>query len=175
MRALAAAALAVCALPVCGRAQSADAPDLCAPAQYAKLSADARAICDHGKAWIGRFKAGDIDGLMALYEPDAQVALHGQKKLRGVAEIRAFFAPSLAARPEVSFELHVEDIRIHGELAMLVSRYWYTSTARRGERYQDAGRSALIYKRVPGKSGSERWRILLDIDNNTPDVAFPKP
>lgn len=158
-----------------GGAQAADVPDLCAPAQYAKLGADAQAVCDNGKAWIERFKAGDIDGLMALYEPDAQVALHGQRKLTGRAQIREFFAPSLAARPDVSFELHVEDIRIHGELAMLVSRYWYTSTARRGEKYQDAGRSALIYKRVPGKRGAERWRILLDIDNSTPDVAFPKP
>lgn len=158
-----------------GGAHAADVPDLCAPAQYAKLDADAQAVCDNGKAWIDRFKAGDIDGLMALYEPDAQVALHGQRKLTGREQIRAFFAPSLAARPDVSFELHVEDIRIHGELALLVSRYWYTSTARRGEKYQDAGRSALVYKRVPGKRGAEQWRILLDIDNNTPDVAFPKP
>ena len=166
--------LALLTLPF-GDARAADVPDLCAPAQYAGLSAEAQAVCDHGKAWIARFKAGDIDGLMALYEPDAQVALHDQRKLTGTAQIREFFAPSLAARPEVSFDLHVEDIRIHGDLAVLVSRYWYTSTARRGERYQDAGRSALIYKRVPGKSGHAQWRILLDIDNNTPDVAFPKP
>ena len=166
--------LALLTLPF-GSARAADAPDLCAPAQYAKLAADAQAVCDHGKVWIDRFKAGDIDGLMALYEPDAQVALHDQRKLTGTAQIRGFFAPSLAARPQVSFDLHVEDIRIHGDLAVLVSRYWYTSTARRGERYQDAGRSALIYKRVPGKSGHEQWRILLDIDNNTPDVTFPKP
>ena len=174
MRAFAALVLLAPALSI-DSAHAADAPDLCAPAQYAGLGPDAQAVCDNGKVWIERFKEGDIDGLMALYEPDAQVALHDQRKLTGTAQIREFFAPSLAARPEVSFQLHVEDIRIHGDLAMLVSRYWYTSTARRGERYQDAGRSALIYKRVPGKQGAERWRILLDIDNNTPDVTFPKP
>jgi len=174
MRALAALVLLAPALSI-GSAHAADTPDLCAPAQYATLSAEAQAICDHGKVWIERFKAGDIDGLMALYEPDAQVALHDQRRLTGTAQIREFFAPSLAARPEVSFDLHVEDIRIHGDLAVLVSRYWYTSTARRGERYQDAGRSALIYKRVPGERGHAQWRILLDIDNNTPDVTFPKP
>jgi ketosteroid isomerase-like protein len=155
--------------------QPAARPDLCSPAQYAQLAADAQAICDHGRRWIERFKAGDIDGLMALYDKDAQVALHDQPKLTGAAAIREFFAPSLAARPEVSFELHVEDIQVYAEVAVLVSRYWYTSTARRGERYQDAGRSLLVYKRVPGATGVDQWKILVDIDNNTPDVTFPKP
>ena len=169
------AALAAPPVPAAAATASADAPDLCSPARYATLAPAAQAVCDHGRVWIERFKAGDIDGLMALYDEHAQVALHDQRKLVGKAQIRDFFAPSLAARPEVSFELHVEDIQVYAETAVLVSRYWYTSTARRGERYQDAGRSLLVYKRVPGATGTDQWKILVDIDNNTPDVGFPKP
>ncbi len=47
-------------------------------------NADAiQAIEAAAQMWIARFTAGDLDGLMELYEPDAFVALHGQPAMRG--------------------------------------------------------------------------------------------
>lgn len=119
--------------------------------------------------WIVAFKAGDIDALMALYMPDAFVALHGQPAMRGRDAIRAYFEPKMGTA-EVEFLLDYEQIEVHGDVAHLVSKYWYTGTPLDGgEAYRDAGRSALIYKR----DTDGRWKIYLDIDQATPDVSFP--
>ncbi len=121
--------------------------------------------------WIVVFKAGDIDALMRLYMPDALVALHKQPALRGIEAIRAYFAPAMGIA-EVEFRLEIEEIQVHGDVAHLVSKYWYTSVPLDGgETYRDAGRSALIYKR----DTDGRWKIYLDIDQATPDVSFPAP
>jgi ketosteroid isomerase-like protein len=156
-------------------ARAGDEPDLCSAGQLPMLSTDQRAICDHGREWIAVFKRGDIDGLMAMYTADAQVALHDQKKLVGIGAIRAYFAPALAQRPRVEFDLHVEAIRVHGDVAHLISRYWYTSVQGNDPPIQDAGRSLLIYQRAHDPAGKPVWKIMVDIDQSTPDVGFPAP
>ena len=121
--------------------------------------------------WITAFEAGDIDALMTHYTPDAFVALHGQPALRGRDAIRAYFEPKMGTA-RVEFDLEFERIEVHGDVAHLVSKYWYTgSPLDGGEPYRDAGRSALLYKR----GADNRWRIHLDIDQATPDVAFLAP
>ena len=140
-------------------------------------SADVAAICENGRLWIVAFKAGSIDQLMALYRPDAQVALHGQSKLIGREAVRAYFAPTLAAHSPVEFLLDVEDVRVYGNVAYLISRYCYSSQTGDGRAFQDAGRSLSIYRRdAHGASGRPGpWQIQVDIDQATPDVAFPPP
>ncbi|MGI9331292.1 MAG: YybH family protein [Gammaproteobacteria bacterium] len=132
---------------------------------------DKNAIRAAARDWIVAFKAGDIDALMALYAPDAFVALHGQPAMRGKGAIRDYFAPKLGTS-EVEFLLDFEEIQVHGDVAHLVSQYWYVSVPKGGgDPLRDAGRSALIYK----KAGNGRWLIYLDIDQQTPDVTFPPP
>lgn len=46
---------------------------------------------------IQRQHAGDIDGMVALFEPDAVVDCGGGKLLRGHAAIRAYYAEACAA------------------------------------------------------------------------------
>lgn len=51
--------------------------------------------------FVERANAGDVEGLVALYEPDAVVA-DGQGNIaRGHAQIRAFFVTFLANRPRL--------------------------------------------------------------------------
>jgi uncharacterized protein (TIGR02246 family) len=132
-------------------------------------SRDEEAIRKNTRDWVANFKAGDIDGLMKLYMPDARVALHGQPIRIGIGAIRAGFAPGLAAKPDVSFLLDIEEMRIHGDHAFLVSKYWYTSHGGGLPDLADAGRSLVEYQR--DRDGM--WKILVDIDQATPDVAFP--
>ncbi|MEZ5514986.1 MAG: SgcJ/EcaC family oxidoreductase [Steroidobacteraceae bacterium] len=163
--------MAVSTLALAQLARADDSENLCASAAQERRGADVRAICEQARRWIALFKAGDIDGLMSLYTPDAQVALHGQAKLTGSNAIRAYFAPALAAKRDVEFLLHVEDIRVYGDVAYLLSRYWYRSVKDGEPTYQDAGRSLLIYRR----DATGPWRIHVDIDQATPDVTFPPP
>lgn len=53
---------------------------------------------DLGRMLLERMNAGDVDGVVALYEPDAALALPGGQVAVGRQEIRAFFAELLANR-----------------------------------------------------------------------------
>lgn len=129
-----------------------------------------RAIALAAREWIDTFKAGDVDALMRLYEPDAYVALHGQPALRGIEAVRAYFAPRVG-QGKVEFLLDIERIEVRGRVAHLISGYWFTLELPGRPAYRDAGRSLLIYRK--GRDG--RWRIAVDIDQGTPDIAFPAP
>ncbi len=136
----------------------------------ALANTDADAIRAHSHAWVRAFKAGDIAALMQLYTPDAEVALHGQPKLKGIAAIRGYFAPRLKTPPDADFLLKEEGLEVHGRLAIFLSRYWFTLRAD-GKTVEDAGRSLIIYR----KGADGRWRIRVDIDQASPDVTFPPP
>jgi uncharacterized protein (TIGR02246 family) len=131
---------------------------------------DEDAIRAHGHEWVRAFKAGDIEALMRLYTPDAEVALHGQPKLKGVAAIRGYFTPRLKTPPDADFLLKEESLEVHGDMAIFLSRYWFTLRTG-GKAVEDAGRSLIVYR----KGSDGRWRIRVDIDQASPDVTLPPP
>ena len=131
-------------------------------------NADAiRAIEAAAQMWIARFTAGDLDGLTELYEPDAFVALHGQPAMRGVDAVRDYFSSRIGT-PGARFDIDIEEIQVHGDVAHLISFYWFEVPAENAETFRDAGRSLLIYKYTPATG----WRIYVDIDQATPDVNW---
>jgi uncharacterized protein (TIGR02246 family) len=140
------------------------------PPPGAGAARDRSAVQQAARDWIRAFKSGDLDALMALYEPDAYVALHGQPVLRGIEAVRAYFEPRVG-RGEVEFLLDIERIDVRGDIAHLISGYWFTLDLPGQPRYEDAGRSLLIYRRA----ARGQWRIHIDIDQDTPDIVFPPP
>jgi ketosteroid isomerase-like protein len=50
---------------------------------------------------ISRMNAGDVDGVVALYESEAVLVLPGGKVARGTNNIRDFYANLLADRPKL--------------------------------------------------------------------------
>ena len=127
---------------------------------------DEDAIRAAGAEWTRYYHGADLDGLMSLYQPDAIVALHEQPALFGKPAIRNYFSTRLGG-PAAEFDLEYEAIRVEGELAYIVSKYWL-AIGDGPDAIQDAGRSLLVYRR--GADG--RWRIEADIDQDTPDVTF---
>lgn len=87
---------------------------------------------------IARAKAGDVDGMVALYEPSAVVAAGRGRLARGRAEIRALFADLLAG----GFVFHAGEqspaIR-NGRLALTSSRYPNGTFSSEVARRQDDG------------------------------------
>ena len=56
---------------------------------------------DLGRFFIERGNAGDVDGLVALYEPDAVLAFPPGNIATGHAEIRKVYEQFVAAAPEL--------------------------------------------------------------------------
>lgn len=57
---------------------------------------------DLGRYFIERANAGDVDGLVALYEPDAVLAFPPGSQAIGHAQIRKVFEELVAAAPVLS-------------------------------------------------------------------------
>ncbi len=87
---------------------------------------------------VARAAAGDIDGMVALYEPDAVVAVGGGRFARGAKEIRQFFADLLAS----GFVFHAGvqyPAILNGQLALTSSRYPNGTMSSEVARQQDDG------------------------------------
>ncbi|HEX2360975.1 MAG TPA: nuclear transport factor 2 family protein [Jiangellaceae bacterium] len=70
---------------------------------------------------VERLNAGDVDGLVALYEPDAVLALSDGQVAAGSAEIRTAYERLVDARP--TFEPGTQrPTRRSGDLALTSSR-----------------------------------------------------
>ena len=127
-------------------------------------------IAAEGGKWAKYYEQADLEGLMTLYVDDAIVALHGQPALFGIAAIREYFSTRIG-KAESVFELDYELRETHGDIAYIISKYWLKATDNEtGVVYKDAGRSLLVYKKQDGQ-----WKIAADIDQATPDVAWPAP
>jgi len=99
---------------------------------------------DLGTFFLERANAGDVEGLVALYEPGAVLAFPPGQVATGHEEIRTAYTELLAGRPVFSSAGQQPVIR-HGELAL-------TST-----RLPGGGATAEVARRQP--DGSWRWVI----------------
>jgi ketosteroid isomerase-like protein len=99
---------------------------------------------DLSRFFLERANAGDVDGLVALYEVDAVLAFSAGKIARGHAAIREAYAGLLANKPVFAPGQQSPALRA-GELAL-------TST-----RLPDGRVTAEIARRQP--DGSWRWIV----------------
>jgi ketosteroid isomerase-like protein len=70
---------------------------------------------------VERLNAGDVDGLVALYEPDAVLAVGTGQVASGAGEIRAAYEQIVADRPTVEPGVQQATLRC-GDLALTSSR-----------------------------------------------------
>ncbi|MFD9209892.1 YybH family protein [Streptomyces sioyaensis] len=100
---------------------------------------------DLARLFVERANAGDLEGLVELYEPDATVALPGGRTVAGQAAIRAAYEQMLARKPEFGAGT---------ALPTLVSGDW----AQTASRTDDGGARAEVAHRQSDGS----WLIVLD-------------
>ena len=99
---------------------------------------------DIARFFVDRGNAGDLEGLVALFEPDAVVALPGDGNTSGHAEIRRKYAGVLARKPRFSLG-EQQPAMINGDIAL-------TSTY-----FADGGAAAEVARRQP--DGTWLWMI----------------
>lgn len=76
---------------------------------------------DLARFFVSRANAGDVEGLVALYEPDAVLAGANGQTMVGTEAIRRFFAELLIDRPQ--FEPGEQSPALRwGDLALTTSR-----------------------------------------------------
>jgi uncharacterized protein (TIGR02246 family) len=103
-----------------------------------------------------RLHAGDLDGLVALYEPDAVFEPEPGAVAHGHDEIRAALAPFLAVAPTMVVE--PQQVLTADDVALVVNDWTLTGTAPDGEPVRREGRSADVVRRQPDGT----WKVLVD-------------
>lgn len=101
---------------------------------------------DLTRLFVERASAGDVDGMVDLYEPDAVMAFPPGQLTVGHAAIRALFEQMVAARPQFQPEDPLRTLVV-GDLAL-------TATRARDE----AGARAQVVRRQPDGT----WKRVLD-------------
>lgn len=76
---------------------------------------------DLEKFFVERANAGDVEGLVALYEADAVIADGEVVVAIGLSQIREFFIKFLANRPQLEPSVQAEAL-CRGDLALTSSR-----------------------------------------------------
>lgn len=76
---------------------------------------------DLERYFVERANAGDVEGLVALYEPNAVVAYGDGDSAVGLVQIREFFVNFLANRPQLDPSNQAAALR-SGDLALTSSR-----------------------------------------------------
>lgn len=91
---------------------------------------------DLGRFFVERANAGDVEGLVALYEPDAVLALPGGAVAFGSTAIRSAYQRLLASGRTYSAESQ-EPALVHGDLALTSTRIPAGATAEVARRQPD--------------------------------------
>ena len=98
----------------------------------------------------------DLEGLVALYEPEAIFAPEPTASSEGHERIRATMREVLSLQPE--FTLVTVEVFRSGDLALVRNDWKLKATAPDGAPIEKAGRSSVVMRRQPNAS----WRVVID-------------
>jgi ketosteroid isomerase-like protein len=117
----------------------------------------AREPGDAHRLWADRFKAGNLEGLMALYEPDATLAPQPGQVVTGTAAIREALGGFLGLKGTFEF-LETKPAIQSGDLALLHSRWTLTGTGPDGSPLNLGGTTADVARR----QSDGTWLFVID-------------
>lgn len=117
----------------------------------------ARLPADVDRLFAEALSRGNLDGALAMYEPDAVYDDGSGDPDRGHAEIRAALARLIALDP--TLDCYEIDVVENGDIAVLRADWIFTGTNADGEAFEHRGRSIEIVRRQPDGS----WRFVIDL------------
>jgi uncharacterized protein (TIGR02246 family) len=110
--------------------------------------------CD--RAFAACVKARDLDGLMALYEPEAQYVRRDGTVVVGQAAIRAFLQSLTTVATEIEMNV-VRVVALNG-IALLYNDWQSKTTSEDGRVRESAGKAIEVVRRQP----DGRWLFAID-------------
>lgn len=101
--------------------------------------------------------AGDLDALLALYEPTCSLVRRDGSVARGHVEIRAVFDRLLAMQAKMSTEI-VKVVHAGEDLAMVYNDWRMSARGSDGHPIEAAGKAIEVVRRQPDGT----WGFILD-------------
>jgi ketosteroid isomerase-like protein len=112
---------------------------------------------DVDRLFAEALSAGDLEGALAMYEPDAVYQSEPDEPARGHAAIREELAALIAL--DCTLDCYRIDVVENGDLAVLRADWIFTGTNADGEPFENRGRSIEIVRRQPDGT----WLFAIDL------------
>lgn len=119
-------------------------------------------IRELNESWLEAARRKDLDGMMAVYAPDAQELMPGQPAVVGREAIRELYQELIAKSPRFNHAVAFEEVMIaeSGDLAVVRGAYRFTMDTNEPER-EEIGKLVSVWVYLTGD-----WRISLIIANS---------
>lgn len=108
------------------------------------------------RSFADRLNVGDLDGLVALYEPDAVFEPQPGVVVQGRAAIRDALEQVLELHPTIT--AHTVQVLVGGDVALVVNDWTMAGTSPDGTPVRRGGRSTDVVRRQP----DHRWLVVVD-------------
>jgi uncharacterized protein (TIGR02246 family) len=102
------------------------------------------------------FNTGDLDGLLALYEPGCRLVRRDGTVATGHAEIREVLGRLVALRP--AFQTRVVSVVAREDVAVVYSDWTMSATPPGAPPIERSGKAMEVVRRQPDGS----WRVAID-------------
>lgn len=108
------------------------------------------------RLWAETFSAGDLDGLVALYEPDAILMPQPGQVVSGHAAIRTALEAFVALK--LTFNMRFQKALEAGDLALLFSRWTLSGAGPDGAELSMSGQTSDVVRR----QSDGNWLFVID-------------
>ena len=105
---------------------------------------------------VAAFQAGDVNSVLAAYEPDAAVMFEPQKPVSGKDTLRIIFNQAAGIAPKYTFGGH--EICVTGDIATHISPWSMTGQLPDGTTIEQSGRSVAVLR----KQADGHWLMVQD-------------
>ena len=102
-------------------------------------------------------EAGDVDAVVALYEPKACLVLEGGRVARGSRAIRKAITAFAAMKPKLKMNV-VRIVKAGDDVAVLYNDWTHSATGPDGTSFTDRGKATEIVRRQ--RNGT--WKFVVD-------------
>ena len=99
---------------------------------------------------------GNLEGALALYEPDATFAPRPGEAVHGLDAIRSALAGFVALKPKMTGE--IQKVLEADETALVINKWTLEGTQAEGTPISTSGQSADVLRR----QADGTWRVLID-------------
>ena len=120
------------------------------------MTEDQQTALHHVETMTAAFHGGDIEGVMASYEPGAMVVFEPGEPITDPARLREMFQGAFAVDPRFDYAGH--EVYVVGDLAVHFAPWTMTGRAPDGTEIVDRGLSVAVLRR----QSDGRWRIVFD-------------
>lgn len=129
----------------------------------------AEQIRELDEGWMRAAAQRDLDGMMAIYAPDARELLPGMPPVVGREAIREFYRGVLDALPRFAHRSDIDDIVVaeSGDLAVVRGSYRFIADTERSEEAQ-TGKFVGVWRNRNGE-----WRLQINISNSDGEPMRP--